>query len=176
MSDEGRFAPDLSGVKAGMPIYERGEYEVVISDVKPIYYNRESDGKTIAGAQVNLEMAGRVENDGTVNPNFGPDGDSVAGEPVAPNRLYVHSQKALGLVKQFIMFSLGYAIDEEDAFNADIGGDLDISVFKPVDAEEATLGSGWDRLVGKRLRVTLDKRLYDGREQQDHKAFMPLPK
>lgn len=164
-----RFQPDLGGVKAGMTIFDRGEYELKISAVKPIFYYNEDKGYDVAGGQVNLEMVGKVMNDGKLD-------RTEEGESVVPNKLYVHSTKAIPMVKQFFMAALGYPMDEEDKFNKEVASSLDISVTPGEEGEEATLGSGWARLVGQRVLCTLDKSMYDGRERQDHKAFMPIKK
>lgn len=162
-----RFQPELGGVKAGMTIFDRGEYELKIVGVKPIYYYNEDKGYDVAGAQINLEMVGKVQTDGSLD-------TEQAGESVVPNRLYVHSAKAIPMVKQFFMAALGYPMDEEDKFNAEVAGNLDISVTPGEEGEDATLGSGWSRLVGQRVLCTLDKRMHEGREQQDHGSFMPI--
>jgi hypothetical protein len=159
-----RFAPDLSGTKAGLTIYDRGEYEVKITGVKPISYEKD-DGTPVAGGQVNLEMVGLVQNDGSLD-------RELEGESVAPVRLYVHTEKSWPITKRFFMAALGYSVDEEEQFNEEVARELDISVEG--DGDEAILGSGWERLVGKRLLVTLNKRIWQGREQQDHVNFMPL--
>jgi hypothetical protein len=164
-----RFQPDLGGVKAGMPVYDRGDYELKISAVKPIFYYNEEKGYDVAGAQVNLEMVGKMLADGSMD-------RTEEGESVAPNRLYVHSQKAIPMVKQFFMAALGYPLEDEDKFNKEVAANLDISVTPGEEGEEATLGTGWARLTGQRILCTLDKRVHDGREQQDHKAFMPIKK
>lgn len=164
-----RFQPDLGKTKAGMPVYERGEYEVKILGVKPIYYVKEEEGTEVAGASLSLEMVGRVQNDGTLD-------RELEGETVAPLRLYVHSEKAWPITKRAIMAALGYTLDDEDTFNNDLAATLDVGVEPGEGDEEATLGSGWSRLTGQRMLMTLNKRKWQGREQQQHEGFMPIAK
>jgi len=164
-----RFQPDLAKTKAGMPIYERGEDEVKINAVKVIHYIKEESGDEIAGAALTLEMVGLVQNDGSLD-------RALEGETVAPLRLYVHSEKAWPITKRAIMAALGYSLDDEDKFNNDIAANLDVGVEPGEGDEDATLGSGWKRLVGQRMLMTLNKRTWQGREQQQHEGFMPIAK
>lgn len=160
-----RFTPDLAKTKAGMRVFERGDYELVVSGVKPLAYTRESDGKEIAGCQVNLQMGGLVQNDGSLDTT---DKD----ENVTPLRLYVHTEDAWPITKRFVMACLGYTLEQEDEFNADLAATVDLSVDG--EGESAVLGGGWKRLVGTRFLCTLNKEKYEGRDQQRHEGFLPI--
>ena len=164
-----RFAPDFAQVSAGMKIFPRGEYELTVTKVKPIaYYKKDEDGEATdtlaAGCQVNVEMVGRLLNDGQL-------ARDDEGESVVPLRLYVHNEKGWGMTKSSIMAILGFTRDEEEAFNAD-HADSDFSVEG--EGDEAVLGSTWSSLTGQHFIVTLDKRMYKGREQQDTGSLSPV--
>jgi hypothetical protein len=160
-----RFAPDLAKTKAGMRVFERGDYELKVSGLKPIAYTRESDGKEIAGCQINLQVCGLVLNDGSLD-------KTDEGESVAPIRLYVHTEDAWPISKRFAMACLGYSLEQEDEFDDSHAETLDLSVDG--EGDDAVLGEGWKRLEGKRFLCTLSKRKYEGREQQDHGGFLPI--
>ena len=164
-----RFAPDFTQVSAGMKIFARGEYELSVTKVKAIgYFKKDEDGEPtdifVAGCQVNVEMVGRLQNDGQLFRD-------EAGESVVPLRLYVHNEKGWGMTKSAIMAIMGYTRDEEESFNAD-HADADFSVDG--EGDEATLGSSWDALTGQHFIITLDKRIFKGREQQDTGALSPV--
>ena len=164
-----RFAPDFTQVSAGMKIFPRGEYELSVTKVKPIaYFKKDEDGEPtedfVSGCQVNVEMVGRLLNDGSLD-------RSDEGESVVPLRLYVHNEKGWGMTKSSIMAILGYTRDEEESFNGD-AADSDYSVDG--EGDEATLGSSWDTLTGQHFIITLDKRIYKGREQQDTGSLSPV--
>ena len=80
------------------------------------------------------------------------------------------------LAAQDLEAALGYSLDDEDVFNNDIAASLDVGVEPGEGDEDATLGSGWKRLVGQRMLMTLNKRTWQGREQQQHEGFMPIAK
>ena len=164
-----RFAPDFTQVSAGMKIFARGEYELTVTKVKPLaYYKRDEDGELtdtfISGCQVNVEMVGRLQNDGTLD-------RTDEGESVVPLRLYVHNQKGWGMTKSAIMAILGFTLEEEEAFNADHKED-DFSVDG--EGDEATLGSAWSSLTGQHVIVRLDTRMFKNRPQQDTGALTPV--
>lgn len=173
-----RFTPDLKGTRAGFPIYESGDYEVKVTEVTPIGYMKEVEDKEtgmtthqpVVGGRANLEMVGRVLKDGTLD-------RTDEGEPVSPVRLYVHSEGAWSITKRFAMAALGYSLEDEEDFNEEVAGDLDLGVeFDPDsdDEEAAVLGPGWARLTGKHLLVSLSKRKWQGVEQQDVAGYVPV--
>lgn len=165
-----RFAPDFTQVSAGMKIFPRGDYELSASGVKAIgYYKKDKDGEPteefISGCQVNVEMVGRIGNDGQLD-------RADEGESVAPLRLYVHSKKAWGMTKGSIMALLGYTREEEQQFNEMLGTDADFSVEG--EGDEATLGGSWGRLTGQHFTAQLSTRMWQQREQQDIGTLMPV--
>ena len=166
-----RFQPDLTKARAGIRTFDRGEYEVEITDVRPIAYTKEATAKEkekdVAGGRVIMKMVGQVSANGKLNREF-------EGESIRPNRLYVHTDGAWGITKRFIMAALGYNLDNEDKFDADWASKADISVEGEGDA--AVLGKSWMDLKGQHLIVTLDKDTYKGREQQTIGSPLPMPK
>ena len=155
-----RFAPDFTQVSAGMKIFPRGDYELSVTGVKPLaYYKTDDDGEPtddfVAGCQVNIEMVGKIGNDGQLD-------REDAGESVVPIRLYVHTEKAWGMTKGSIMALLGYTREEEEQFNADFA-DADFAVEG--EGDEAELGDSWNRLVGQHVTAQLSKRMFRKREQ-----------
>ena len=161
-----RFAPDLAKVKAGLRTLSAGEWELIIGKPQPIYYVKEDTGKEVAGCRVSFTIEGEIKADGSLDEEF--KGDGVFGI-----RLYVHSEKAFGMTKQFLLAAFGYSIDEEDQANEDIFADSDFSVDVD-DDENGVLGEGWFALEGNRVRATASTSIYNDRESQDWKAFVPV--
>lgn len=166
-----RFDPDFTQVSAGIKVFPRGEYELTVTGVKPIlYFKKDKDGdltdEEVAGCQVNIEMVGRLQNDGQLD-------STDKGESVVPLRLYVHSEKAWGMTKGQVMAIMGYTREEEEAFNADSANSDYVVDGDPESDEDAELGASWQALVGQRFRATLDKRTYKGREQQEIGSLTP---
>jgi hypothetical protein len=161
-----RFAPDLAKVRAGTRTLSSGEWELSISKVTPIYYEKD-DGKTVAGCRCNFSIVGEIQADGSLNEEF--KGDDVFGV-----RLYVHSDKAFGMTKQFLLAAFGYSLDEEDAADEAVFATGDFSVSADEDGENAELGDGWHALEGNRVRATASTSIYNDRESQDWKSFVPV--
>lgn len=165
-----RFAPDLSKVRAGIRIFERGDYEVAIPEggVKGMCYLKEVEGGKdyyVSGVRVLLEMVGKLKNDGQLDREF-------ADETVTPARLYVHTEDAWGITKRFIMAALGYGLKDEERFDKDWTPNADLSIDG--EGDEVALGSSWKELEGQHFVVTLDKETYEGREQQRHNNVLPV--
>lgn len=176
-----RFQPDFGKTEAGFPVYPRGDYEIKVTKVSGFLYNREDeetgDVDEVSGVTASLEMVGLVGTDGSIVTMQGD--KTIAGEKVAPVRLYVHSEAAWPIAKRFAMAAYGYDLDTEKEFNAFIGeNDLDFSVDGEIGedgrADEVEIGDGWAGLEGKRLRITLSQRTFNNRAQQDHGGFMPI--
>lgn len=165
-----RFSPDLTKARASIRIFDRGDYELAITGVKPISYTKD-DGKEVAGGRILFEMVGRRRADGTLDREF-------EGETVTPLRLYVHTEDAWGMTKRFFMAALGYKLDDEGKFDEEWASQADISVDG--EGDEAILGKSWEEVVGQHVISTLTKRWYepeDGsekREQQDLGSFLPV--
>ena len=167
-----RFAPDFAEVKAGLKIYDRGEYEVKVTGVDGFAYVRDKDKVTVVGVKYKLEMVGKLGNDGTIFD------DTDAGESVVPMKLYIHSKKGWGFTKQTLMALFGYTDEQEDDFNEAIEG-YDFGV-EPTDDEpdeegafEVEIGGSWKEPVGGRIHVTLKKGIWEERPTQEFVAIRP---
>ena len=166
-----RFDPDFTEVTSTIKIWPRADYELKITGAKPFAYEREDDQQLVAGVTFNFEMAGVLGKDGSLD-------DTNAGEVVVPARLYVHSKKGWGFTKGVLMAFMGYDADHEDEFNAVIA-EMDFSLDPGEQDDEGeyteiVAGTGWNEPVGARVRVTLDKGMYNEREQQIFKAWRPV--
>jgi len=173
-----RFAPDFADVSASLKVFDRGDYEVKTTAVDPFAYIKSDEKKgeyVVCGASLKLEMVGKLGHDGSI---ISSDDE---GESVVPLRLYMHSRKGWGFTKGIIMSLMGYVADREEEFNA-IVGDLDFGLTpqgEEPDDEGAwsvvEAGAAWQQLVGVRNHVTLSKRIYEEREQQEMKNWRPVP-
>jgi len=163
-----RFTPDLSKVRASIRVFDRGDYQLKITKAEPFINEEKDDGKgnltQSAGCRYNVEMVGKLDASGNVT-------DEFQGETVTPVRLYVHYEGGWSMTKQFLMAVLGYSREEEDKFDAEWAANADLSLDGEPDEVEA--GKSWEDPVGKVVNVTLDKRLYQGREQQDFRGWTP---
>lgn len=162
-----RFQPNLAQAHAGFPMLDRGEYEFTITKAVP-FYNLKDDGSENGGCRCSLKVTGMVASDGSLTDDF--DG---AGEMVAPITLWIHTPKAFGMTKQFIMAALGYTIREEKKANEEYFEDADFSVDVD-DEDHAVGGSSWQDLVGKSLRMTADIDVWQGNDQQTYRSYQPL--
>jgi hypothetical protein len=166
-----RFTPDLSKVRASIRIFDRGDYRLKITKSEPFINEAKTDDKgnekQTAGCRYSLEMVGKLNARGEVEPEF-------EGEAVTPNRCYVHSEGGWSMTKQFLMAALGYSRDEEDKFDAEWAANADLKIEG--EPEEVEAGNSWEAPVGKLVDVTLNKRIYEGREQQDFNGWSPAGK
>lgn len=171
-----RFEPDMEKTRATLRIFPRGDYLVKITEAAPFMYVREKDKVVVAGMQYNLQMRGKMDANGNVT-------DEFENEAVTPNKVYIHSEKAYGMAKQFVMIANGYSRDEEDKFNEEFVREHKWFFEGDEEAEdiEATLevGDAWKTPAGKLIIAHLDSRMYDPKdgsppsEQQDFRGWMP---
>lgn len=162
-----RFQPNLAQAHAGFPMLDRGEYEFTITKATP-FYRVKDDGSENGGCRCSLRVTGKVDSDGSLSEDF-----EGVNEMVAPITLWIHTPKAFGMTKQFIMAALGYPIKDEKRANEEYFEDSDFSV--DVDDEENTIGgASWDDLVGKSLRMTADIGVWNGNDQQEYRSYQPL--
>ena len=161
-----RFAPDLAKVKAGTRLCEAGEWELTIGKPAAIYYVKEDTGKPVAGCRVRMSIVGQVMADGSLNKEF-------EGDDVFPFRLYVHSDKAFSMTKQFLLAAFGYALDEEEQADKEVFAKGDFSVDVD-DDDEGVLGKTWFKLEGCRIRMTGSTSIYNDRQSQDWKSYVPV--
>lgn len=171
------WTPDFTGVHANTPIYPRGEYELEITNIRGSAYIRERDGATVKVVYLRPKMVGMYDSKGKLSPN-GQDGSKIEGEDVEEIRFYLHSEGAMKMTKRQMMAILGYQRKEEDKFNKwASSADLSFKVEETEDGNlSVTLGKGWQELVGKRVRASLDVELYepDGREPEEQQQFASL--
>ena len=92
---------------------------------------------------------------------------------VSPITLWIHTPKAFGMTKQFIMAALGYPIKEEKKANSEYFEDADFSVDTD-DEDNAIPGASWEDLVGKNIRMTADIGVWQGNDQQEYRSYQPL--
>lgn len=162
-----RFEPNLAKAHAGFPMLQRGEYEFTITKATP-FYRVKDDGSENGGCRVGLRCDGAINADGSINA-----GIEEAGEQVSTLSLWIHTPKAFGMTKQFIMAALGYTIQEEKKANEEYFEASDFSV--DVDEEDNIVGgASWQDLVGKTLRMTADIGVWQGNDQQEYKSYQPL--
>ena len=168
----GRFNPDLANVRAGFRPLDSGEWELALGKPKPIFYFKEGEdgkeGHDVAGALIPMSVVAQIKSDGSLDDEFEGDG-------VAPMRLYIHTDKAFGMTKQFLLAALGFRIDEEDIANDEVFSvaEFDLNVD---DDDEATLTDGWDLLESKRVRVTASTGIFNDRPSQNYSSYVPLPR
>lgn len=162
-----RFEPNLAQAHAGFPMLERGEYEFTITKATP-FYRVKDDGSENGGCRCSLKVVGQVAADGSLDTDF-----EAMDEMVSPITLWIHTPKAFGMTKQFIMAALGYPIREEKRANEEYFEDADFSV--DVDEEDNAIGgASWQDLVGKSLRMTADIDVWQGNDQQAYRSYQPL--
>lgn len=168
-----RFEPDMTEVRAGFPVYDRGDYELMIIAVEGMDYMKETDdGDTyeVAGARFDFEMVGRIGPDGSI------DKEGLEGEPASSDRFYLHTDKAWPFTKRFVMAAAGYHQDEEELFDEEFASDHTWHVDgEPTDPEaEVEVGSAYESVVGNRVHVQADKtRDQSGNEQQEWSGWTP---
>lgn len=162
-----RFAPDPDEARATTRIFDRGEYELIVGKPYPFAYTRESDGKDIGGVRYALKMVGKVNAKGKLDNEF-------EDEPVSPIRFYIHSTGAVSMFKRFAMAALGYDANPatEEQFDLEVWHGADLSVEG--EGDEVSGGSFFETLTGQRVRMTLDKRIWEDQPQQDHRNAVPI--
>lgn len=166
-----RFDPDLSKAHAGFPILERGEYQLEITGVKG-YFRIKDNGEPSAGIRLGVKCLGLRVADGSLDTTI-----DEADEQVSPHMLWVHTKKAYGMTKQVILAAMGYALDEERQANDEFfeGADFSFEVDdSDPDSVTIAIGDSWSNLVGKVINVTADVRTWEGKLQQDYRAFSPV--
>lgn len=165
-----RFAPDLTKVRAGFPTIESGEWEFIIGEAKGFHYVKDS-GKAVYGVRYPLEIAGPIDAEGNVGD------DELSGERAAPFSLYLHSDKASGMVKQWLLAALGYSIEEEDEANEAVFGahDWDWDIDEDDPDAEPVIGDGWTMPEGRRIRMTCSVDIGDnGNKRQQYGSYVPV--
>lgn len=137
-----RFSPNLSGVDAGIPLLDHGDFEFIIGEVKPFIRQSERDGVTvdIYGVSTSLKIA---------------EGSPSHEGKAIPWQMYLHSEASQPMVKQFLMAAYGFGRNDEAAFNEQFPDGEDNWL---VDPEEGGLGEAYKGIVGKRILASVTQR------------------
>lgn len=158
------FRPDPTKVAAGLPVYDKGEYEIELGDPKP-FLRETATGKN----------AGNI-NHGVMFRCIITEGPQK-GKPYIHNCM-MHTPESEGFSKQFQMAAYGYDKKDEEKFNTEVGAVKDWSYDpKPDDGSDPTCGDGWRDMKGKRLLISLNKRpntQNPGQEQQSVDGMRPV--
>lgn len=174
-----RFEPDLTKTRASTRIFDRGEYELEITGLRPVQfggdnyiYTRESDGEVVAGVATTFKMVGRVQPDGSLDREF-------EGEDVSSDRHYIHTEGSYPFTKRFLMAAAGFSREEEDAFDEEWASDNPIFIDgEPDDPDSQELGPGWEAIVGLHVVASLDQRMSeeegDDRVFQEFRSYQPV--
>ena len=164
------FQPDFADVKAGFRTLDRGEYELALGQPKGFAYTKD-DGTEVAGVRIPANVVGQVMADGSMD-------DKYEGDAVAPIRLYLHTEGAFRMTKQFLLAANGYDISDEDTADSEFFSEADFSfeVDEETDEERPNvdLGATWDALKGNRVRVTADIQMYNDRPSQNWQTWLPI--
>jgi len=173
------FTPDFSSVDASIPIYEKGRYRVKVTKrtgvIRTSKADKDGNTHTSAGVRYNLEMVGQFDREGNLT-------DDLAGKVVSPFTGYVHTDKAWGMCKQFLMAACGFKSNEEAKANAELFQVNDWTLDgEPGEApENMILGDGWNLPLDRLVDVTLSKRTQknddtgDIYENQDYGSWAPV--
>jgi len=81
------------------------------------------------------------------------------------------------MTNQFILAEMGFDLRDEGQANAEYfdGADFSIDVDDDdPDNVEVIGGASWNDMVGKRLRMTADVNIWQGREQQQYRSYQPI--
>lgn len=135
-----RFVPNLSGVSAGIPVLENGDFEFVIGEVKAFSKPSQKDGIDVLtyGIRTSLKVV---------------EGASHVGKTV-PFTMYLHSEEAQPMVKQFLMAAYGYGRNTEAEFNEKFASEDDWFV----DLETTEIGEVYKGLTGQRVLANVRQR------------------
>lgn len=166
-----RFDPDFEGTRATTRVFDRCEAEVIVGEPVPFSYVRERDSAEIAGVRYPLTMAGVLDDVSNALT------DQFKGEEVFPHQIFVHTDKAWRMAKQFLIAAYGFARNAEEDFNLQIASQKE--AFIEGQDEEVTCGNLYTDCEGARLRVTLDIRIYtdpesgESTDQQQYRNWRP---
>src|SRR5688572_42416 len=121
------FRPDPTKVSAGLPVYEKGEYEIELGEPRP--FLRETKQGKNAGQMNHGVMFRSIITEG---PN--------KGKPYIHNCM-MHTLESEGFSKQFQMAAYGFDKKDEERFDREIGSVKDWSYNIPDDPTgETTCG------------------------------------
>lgn len=146
-----KYAPDLSKANAGIPQLI-GDFTFKTTDVKPFLRVstdiNTKENKNVFGVQYSLQVIEAED-----------ENEKLKGKTI-PLQLYMHTDGTEGINKRFLLASLGFALNEEDAFNEKYGEDADYNIGIEDDEKgEPKLGTLpadgiWKKVVGTAVRAT----------------------
>ena len=164
------FQPDFADIKAGFRTLDRGEYELLLGAPKGFAYTKD-DGTEVSGVRVPVNVVGQVMSDGSID-------DKYEGDSVSPIRLYLHTEGAFRMTKQFLLAANGYEISDEDTADSEFfkGADFGFEVNEESEDErpDVTLGAAWGLLKGNHVRVTADIQMYNDKPSQNWQTWLPI--
>jgi hypothetical protein len=144
---------------AGYLILAKDQYEFKLSGVhsfKRDSQNADGSPKTVFGINVNLDIVSGPEHVGKTQ----------------RYQLYLHTDKAWGPAKQFVMAAYGFTNDQsgEAAFNEQYG-DGDWSF----DYDDGSVGDLWKGLEGKTIKANVDTQPNKIRAGEVQQTYRWLP-
>lgn len=145
-----RFNPDPTKATAGMLILPKDSYTFELGEPKAFIFDKNPE-KVSYGIQYPLIVASEGQFKGRT----------------VMHRLFLHSDAAAGMAKQFQMIAAGYAPlkpGSESAWNDENGG-KDWSF----DTDDKSVGSGWHELKGKIVSADVDIVEREGNQNQTFK-------
>lgn len=153
-----RHNPNLATATAAFENLPKGDYTFVIGDAKTFHNkgtNQDGSEKENYGVQYNLRVKGGEK-----------DGKTVV------IRHYMHVDTTMGMVKQFMMAALGYALNEVDEaqFNRDYPN-ADYSF----DTDTTELGEMWKKVVGSLVEAAVDIQPQKNNPDRQNQTFRWRP-
>lgn len=152
-----RFAPDPSKVAAGIPVYPKGTYNVVLGEPKSFFKENVEKGTSNHG----VRFTGRIKGDA-----------QFENKPFIVT-CYMHTEGAESYSKGMQMAALGYnpqSAADDAAFNENHGSD-----DWTYNTDDNSCGEGWHKMKGQVIQFDLDVGMdANQKEQQKVVAFRPV--
>lgn len=161
-----RFDPDFVKTDAGIPTHPKGRYQLKVGTPKPFVQESRKGDKVISGVRYPLTVVGQYNSKGKLVR------EGFDGRACSPNTVWLHTDKAWGMGKQFIMAAAGFARDQEGEANEKFFSKHDFS-FSGEIGEEATCGDGYRKIVDQLVDVNLDVSRDGEFENQDFRGWSP---
>lgn len=143
----------------GIPVLPKGDYIFEVGEGKPFEDKRTDEAtgeeKVSAGVRYSLEIV---------------EGEDYVGKSI-PLSVYVHSEAAYGMTKQFVAACLGYTVKTEGEFNEKYADEE----MWLVDPENNVLGDIWKKLQGARVAAAVTKKLNDKSPSGEQNQFRWKP-
>ena len=179
------------GTQASTPIYEKGDYQLTIKNVRgSAWFKKDANGNPTGDitrvVKIRPEIVGVYDSKGKLKGET-PEGKKVAGGTAEEINLWIHSEGGRRQSKRAMMAILGYNPDDqgdEKKFNEflkkaklDLGHKVEEN--ETGDGLVMSLGDGWKTFVGKNVRAHMEPetREVEGREpviQQNYVRLSPV--